>query len=117
MSCLLVFYACIMFMYTQIFLYSDILVFVFYRGSFDDATTRFYTGCVLEAFAYLHNKGVVYRDLKPENLLLDSQGYVKLVCCKFHFHFALLSVKLDTFSKMWTEILKKCLNGQHHTHA
>eukprot|EP00061_Rhincodon_typus_P018694 g47976.t1 len=49
------------------------------RGSFDDSVTRFYTACVLEAFAYLHSKGVIYRDLKPENIILNHKGYAKLV--------------------------------------
>ncbi|XP_056141214.1 cGMP-dependent protein kinase 2 [Lampris incognitus] len=49
------------------------------RGSFDEPTAKFCVGCVTEAFDYLHRNGVIYRDLKPENLMLDAEGYIKLV--------------------------------------
>ncbi|KAK0151415.1 cGMP-dependent protein kinase 2 [Merluccius polli] len=48
-------------------------------GRFDEAISVFCAACVVEAFAYLHKKNILYRDLKPENLMLDAQGYVKLV--------------------------------------
>nr|XP_015194556.1 PREDICTED: cGMP-dependent protein kinase 1-like isoform X3 [Lepisosteus oculatus] len=49
------------------------------KGRFEEPVAIFCTACVVEAFAYLRVKGIVYRDLKPENLMLDMMGYVKLV--------------------------------------
>lgn len=58
---------------------ATVAVILIFRGSFDDSTTRFYTGCVIEALAFLHTRGIIYRDLKPENIILDNRGYAKLV--------------------------------------
>lgn len=46
---------------------------------FPENIARFMAACVVEAFQYLHSKDIIYRDLKPENLMLDKQGYIKLV--------------------------------------
>jgi len=48
------------------------------EGAFDEPTAMFFAANVLLALEFLHNKGIVYRDLKPENLLLDAQGYIKM---------------------------------------
>ncbi|CAD8088880.1 unnamed protein product [Paramecium sonneborni] len=40
--------------------------------------SRFYSAQVVLMFEYLHTKNIVYRDLKPENLLVQGDGYLKL---------------------------------------
>jgi len=39
---------------------------------------RFYSAQIVLMFEYLHSKNIIYRDLKPENLLIQSDGYLKL---------------------------------------
>ena len=48
------------------------------EGRLSIESARFYAAEILLAFQYLHDRNVVYRDLKPENLLIDSQGHMKI---------------------------------------
>jgi len=47
-------------------------------GRFSNDTARFYAAEIILAIEYLHSKNIVYRDMKPENLLIDREGHIKI---------------------------------------
>jgi len=48
------------------------------EGRFPDDTSRYYAAEIVLAFAYMHSMNIVYRDLKPENLLISTSGHMKI---------------------------------------
>eukprot|EP01118_Nematostelium_gracile_P013138 TRINITY_DN4926_c0_g2_i2.p2 TRINITY_DN4926_c0_g2~~TRINITY_DN4926_c0_g2_i2.p2 ORF type:complete len:365 (+),score=85.72 TRINITY_DN4926_c0_g2_i2:53-1147(+) len=65
------------------------------RGRFPIDWAQFYAAEIVEAFGYLHSLDIIYRDLKPENLLLDSNGHLKIT----DFGFA---KKVASGDRTWT---------------
>lgn len=50
-----------------------------FSSGFDVECTRFYAAELLVAIAHLHRHGVVHRDIKPGNIMLDTSGHLRLI--------------------------------------
>ena len=45
---------------------------------FNEIQAKFYFSEILLGIEHLHNKNIVYRDIKPENILVDIDGHIRI---------------------------------------
>jgi 3-phosphoinositide dependent protein kinase-1 len=56
----------------------DILSLLRAKGRFSVPGTQFYIGEILQGLAYIHESQILHRDVKPENILLDTKWHIKI---------------------------------------
>lgn len=56
----------------------EMFTHLYQRQHFKEAEVRVYGGEIVLALEHLHKLGIIYRDLKLENVLLDSEGHIVL---------------------------------------
>lgn len=99
-----------LFMVLDLMLGGDLRFHLDRAGSMSEEIVRFYVCEMALALDYLHSKGIVHRDIKPDNILLDERGHAHLTDFNIAVHFtdrkALTSVA-GSMAYMAPEILSK----------
>jgi len=91
----------------------ELFDFIAQTGKFSEEVARFYFHQMCDAFTYLHGNGVSHRDMKPENIMLDSEFNLKIADFGFASVKSQNETRRGTDSYMAPEIhMKQKYSGQ-----
>ena len=86
----------------------------FGKGALKNDDAAFYAGCIVEALGHFHHRYIAYRDLKLENVMIDADGYPKIVDLGFA---KVIVDKSYTFCGTPDYIAPEIIMSKGHNHA
>lgn len=49
------------------------------RMKFSEKQSMFIIACIILALEFIHNNGIIHRDIRPDNIMFDSEGFIKII--------------------------------------
>lgn len=84
------------------------------KNALAEEEAKFYIACVIEILEHLHERQVIHRDINSESLIVDEEGYVKLVDCS---HSKIVSGRTYTIVGTPHYMAPEMITGRGYTHA